>query len=362
MMLLGAFLGILAGLISWAAWLVEGSPAWFLGLPVLVGMTGIQVSVCLLVYFVMRMLTCGEGARRWILQQHLADLGAGRSERVMPILAFLGVMLMVVAGVSGPALPPYAPGFAAMTLLGVVFDVPMLRRAWPPGPKPFPLPPIEFPEPSSGDSEERMYAWSYLREPRSASCLESANFSLRLRRAAYEAAKLLERYDETQGLEGLAQFVLRGTIDEVKACAARIGSLATEKELTYLQTANFVLGFCSDNNNFPYAFDEETHSVPQYTNFPIETLWERRGDCEDHAVLAAAVLRCLGYDVILVVLHGEGYLHGAVGLAVPHEVPGVYLEHDGRKYYYGEATPSGPWFLGECTFEGTARLVPIIIA
>ena len=59
------------------------------------------------------------------------------------------------------------------------------------------------------------------------------------------------------------------------------------------------------------------------------------------AILLAALLRRAGFRCALFVFPG----HAAVGVEVPHDVPGAYLEREGVRYYYCETTKSG-WIVG----------------
>jgi len=49
--------------------------------------------------------------------------------------------------------------------------------------------------------------------------------------------------------------------------------------------------------NSAILYEAETQNVPQ---FPYETLYRRKGDCEDQAILLATLLRIVGYDSALV--------------------------------------------------------------
>jgi hypothetical protein len=48
-----------------------------------------------------------------------------------------------------------------------------------------------------------------------------------------------------------------------------------------------------------YRSDIETTGFMDYPRYPLETLWDRVGDCEDVAILAGAILSRLGYKVAL---------------------------------------------------------------
>lgn len=86
----------------------------------------------------------------------------------------------------------------------------------------------------------------------------------------------------------------------------------------------------------------ESDGKYEYPRYPVETLVEQKGDCEDTAILLAAMLRSLGYKVVL--LSPEG--HMGVGLSVGGSLPGVGVEFGGDHYYYIETTNTG-WGIGD---------------
>ena len=91
----------------------------------------------------------------------------------------------------------------------------------------------------------------------------------------------------------------------------------------------------------PYKSDTETHGVPEYGNFAIETLYETAGDCEDHAILAAAVLRRLGHDAALFWLDMKDSAHLALAWHNPESSgPFTCIAANGRCYSYVETVPT----------------------
>ena len=93
-----------------------------------------------------------------------------------------------------------------------------------------------------------------------------------------------------------------------------------------------------------YAFDKDTTKLSEWPRYPIETLYEGIGDCEDDAILAAAIMSRLGFKVALLHLPG----HCALGIAGVDNLPGTYIEDTktGTHYYYAEATGKG-WEIGK---------------
>jgi hypothetical protein len=88
----------------------------------------------------------------------------------------------------------------------------------------------------------------------------------------------------------------------------------------------------------PYASDDVTTGFDEYPKTVVETIVEGGGDCEDTAILTAALLQAepFGYDTILISPPG----HMAVGI-YGEDLLGTYWELDGRRYYYLETTGEG---------------------
>ena len=92
-----------------------------------------------------------------------------------------------------------------------------------------------------------------------------------------------------------------------------------------------------------YQYDSDTAGEDEYPRYPIETLYERQGDCEDTSILMAALLKELGYEVGF--LHLPGHL--AVALRTSDNYSdGAYYEINGHRYLYIESTGSG-WNIGD---------------
>ena len=104
----------------------------------------------------------------------------------------------------------------------------------------------------------------------------------------------------------------------------------------YLQEAiNFV-------QHMRYELDSDTRGTEEYYKYPIETLYDGNGDCEDTSILLAGLVRELGYDVIYI-----WYLDGHMAVGVKCEgYDGLSFEYEGEDYYYIETTSSG-WNIGE---------------
>jgi len=97
----------------------------------------------------------------------------------------------------------------------------------------------------------------------------------------------------------------------------------------------------------PYVTDKESAGEAEYVRYPIETLVDGGGDCEDKSILLAALLKELGCEVVIL----EFPNHAAVGVeAERDDAYGSYANYGGKKYFYLESTKSG-WDLGEIPAE-----------
>ncbi|MBM3158035.1 MAG: hypothetical protein FJ004_12250 [Chloroflexi bacterium] len=120
-----------------------------------------------------------------------------------------------------------------------------------------------------------------------------------------------------------------------------VDEMAARYNYNEQQKINFVVTFVQ---SLPYTVDSVTTPANEYPRYPIETLFDRGGDCEDTSILTAALLDRMGYDVALIELPK----HMAVGVAV--NAFGRYYTYGGKRYFYLETTGEG-WKIGEMPNE-----------
>lgn len=102
-----------------------------------------------------------------------------------------------------------------------------------------------------------------------------------------------------------------------------------------------IVNFVQQNIN--YKSDLAERNSIEYVKYPIETLVDKAGDCEDTSILLASILRRCGFDAAILDYPG----HIAVGIA--GECFTGYSckdEENGINYYYIETTSVG-WRIGE---------------
>jgi len=126
----------------------------------------------------------------------------------------------------------------------------------------------------------------------------------------------------------------------ISSMVQHINSAAYSEGFTESQKVDFVIAFVQ---SLPYTVDSVTTDWNEYPRYPLETLFDRGGDCEDTSILVAALLDRMGYDVCLLLLSHAN--HCAVGISL-EGVSGSYYDHDGKQYYYLETTGEG-WEIGD---------------
>lgn len=122
--------------------------------------------------------------------------------------------------------------------------------------------------------------------------------------------------------------VIRALADEFS------NHVATTKEQIHL-ALTFV-------QSLPYAFDSTSKDTDEYLRYPVETLVDGCGDCEDKVALLASLLYEMDVDFILLVLPE----HIAVGVHCDEMDAERYLLFREKKYYYLETTMEG-WQMGQ---------------
>jgi len=187
------------------------------------------------------------------------------------------------------------------------------------------------PQPTSAETIEREYEWRY----------ESSTWklSLSIPESLYEYYKTLDRSFD----EDFSVYVTHPYDDEyIDMIIEKFNSIAINKELTEVEKVNLVIAFVQ---SLPYTSDEVTTPFDEYPRYPLETLVDGGGDCEDTAILTAALLDAMNYDTVLLGLPG----HMAVGVHIENGY-GSYYSYNDREYFYLETTSEG-WQIGELPDE-----------
>jgi hypothetical protein len=114
--------------------------------------------------------------------------------------------------------------------------------------------------------------------------------------------------------------------------------------------ADSVLNFVQDKGNFTACLHYISEGQ-EYPKYPIETLTEGGGDCDDHAILYASLMKALGFQVALIVSYEAGHMWCGVHLssapAFNSQGPTYwYVDYQSVRYYMAETTSWG-WRVGD---------------
>ncbi len=173
---------------------------------------------------------------------------------------------------------------------------------------------------------QKSYTWEYLGEEYS--------MDIAIPEAMYEYYSTKERYS-TQDYRG---YLLHPYDDNyVKVLVSEFDRIIALTTLTEEDRVGLV---CSFVQSTEYKQDSTTLEYPK---FPVETLMDNGGDCEDMSILMGHILHEMGVNVALI------YMPGHMALAIEGNSTGLKWELDNRTYSYMETTATG-WTPGEVPF------------
>jgi hypothetical protein len=143
-----------------------------------------------------------------------------------------------------------------------------------------------------------------------------------------------ERYQTTD----YRGYILHPVDDQyIEALVYEFNLIQVDEGLSEENKTDLVISFIQ---SMDYTLDTDSKGLTEYPRFPVETLVDGGGDCEDTGILMASLLDCMGYNVSLILLPD----HLAVGVEV--NATGVHWVYDNVTYYYLETTATG-WEEGE---------------
>ena len=136
-----------------------------------------------------------------------------------------------------------------------------------------------------------------------------------------------------------------------------LDKLAKRDSLTEFEKVEFVIAFVQA---MPYTPDDVSTGFDEYERFPYETLYDDGGDCEDTSILLGAILKKMGYGVILVLPKG----HAALAVkCTPSDFTQngysvSYYNYQSYQYCYLETTGEN-WGIGQIPDEYKGKNVDI---
>lgn len=183
------------------------------------------------------------------------------------------------------------------------------------------LSPAPPPPPAPKEDIRKRFEWQHEEKPYTLDTV--------LRCSEYDKYKAKPRVTEVKHWPG--EYVVNGVTGEVHDLASRLFKIGMP--FGTLKEVAFVLSFVQG----AVDYKEEEGEYPKY---PIETLADGCGDCEDMSILGAAILKCMGYEVALLDMPE----HIALGVAGAEGMLGTFVEHEKVRYFYCEMTSTGARF------------------
>ncbi len=297
----------------------------------------------------------------------------GRPDGASVLALLVTAMWLVFLAALTVVTLPWVVG-AVLIVVGVVRQGYLPRPR--PEPSPVPVPPSPLPAPPSpprSTEEEdavnyyRTYQWWFDETP----YLRSSNPTKQEMRLAIPKAKYQEFKARSHAVSAPGDIVAFANADLdgdwVRETAAKLRSITGASELDELGEIHLAMAFTL---SMAYADDTVEHGG-EYPKFPIESLVDKRGDCEDHAILCGAVLHVLGHRTSLVLMEVDtGGGHAALAVKADVPIGGKFFDAAGERLYYCEVTPASvttetspsvQWWLGMEPPAGARgfRLFPI---
>jgi transglutaminase-like putative cysteine protease len=193
----------------------------------------------------------------------------------------------------------------------------------------------------------RQYRWIFPAQPQLAQRFAPAQYSLNL--SINQTRYNRYRRHTTRSLSPYRfdRYVMPSA-PEVQKLAQKLSQLGQAQNFMAYELLCFTLAFVQQGVGYTHDVSPETGEIVEFPKYPIETLAEQTGDCEDQAILMASLLKNMGFEVALLILP----THVALGLAGFTGLDGVSLVDpvSGEQYYYTETTVHG-WLPGQVPLE-----------
>ena len=175
------------------------------------------------------------------------------------------------------------------------------------------------------DYHNKSFAWDYNGE--------HWTWNLSIPKDLYDAYRSVSVSTRTR--DGPAGYGFCTTTDDsyIQSLAKKLNDTTTQQEYNSFDAVSFVLAFVQ---SLPYTSDSVTTGRDEYPRFPIETLVDDGGDCEDTSILFATLTLLMGYGTVYI----NPPNHFAVGI-LGNDLRGTYWtypEGSNKTYYYCETT------------------------
>lgn len=221
---------------------------------------------------------------------------------------------------------------------------------------------VRCPE-TARDKLHKWYTWEFIRRTGVGRPPSVLRFFLELAISQSRYVEYCQRPRDTN--PGHFETYVTVSTPEIKVLADKLIMLGQRRGYNAYDQLGNVLAFVQQNIRYTADLAPQTGQLIEYPKYPLETLVEKKGDCEDQTILAATLLARMGYDVALLILPA----HVALGVAGFNDKPGsrVIYPATGLRYLYAETT--GPnWLPGQVPREfqpylasGQFEILPVVV-
>lgn len=148
-----------------------------------------------------------------------------------------------------------------------------------------------------------------------------------------------QSYGPQYGINKMRNFVTENDT-VIISLANKLQNIASTKGYNQSETVNFVMSFVQ--HTITYQDDNQSKGSDEYWRYPIETLVDKQGDCEDTSVLFASIIENIGYDAVLLFYIIEDDIgHLATGVSNLQILNAHSITYEQKEYYYCETTSIG---------------------
>lgn len=134
----------------------------------------------------------------------------------------------------------------------------------------------------------------------------------------------------------------------------KISEVSRRENLSHYETMQLILSFCQ-TPNFTWILDHECEEINpnrkdpyDYFRFPIETLYDKRGDCDCTAMLAYRLFNRAGINAKYLLMKKGDVKHAAVAIEKNDNIQiddESLVTINGKKFYFCE-TVGSQWYVG----------------
>jgi len=210
------------------------------------------------------------------------------------------------------------------------------------------------------DLEKKLYSWSFdsVLKGKKIEVSKELTFDKKYisdKRAKNPFAK--DNAEATKNLYKSSREVIKGSPDQIgdwliEQLLNKISEVARTEQLSRYDTMQLILSFCQ-HPNFDWVMDydcPEIGNAADYFRFPIETIYDKRGDCDCTALMGFMIFKKAGIPSAYILMIGEGgSKHAAFAIGnVPENEVGAndgIITIAGKKYYFCE-TVGEDWKVG----------------